>query len=335
LQSIGWGILGTGGIAQAFTNELRLNGLNVAAVGSRARSSAVQFATSFGIRRWYSSYEDLVADPSVDIVYIATPNTYHAANALLALHHGKPVLIEKPFTLNATQARAVVEEADRRNLLVLEAMWTRFLPHMLRVREIIVEGAIGEVRTVIADHGQLLPGDPEHRVNSLALGGGALLDLAIYPVSLAVDILGLPSEIHAIARLTATGVDAQTSALFKYKNGSHALLQAALDAFGPTRASIIGSAGRIEIPGVWYKPVPIDVFDHEGTLVERWEQPVAGRGMQYQAFEVEKCLRQGLTKSSLLPPTQSLAIMGILDAIRAQIGLHYPDDDSEHDLALR
>lgn len=325
-KHIGWGILGTGGIARQFTNDLLLNGMDVRAVGSRTPGSARLFASHFALPNWHASYEELAADPAIDVIYIATPHTFHAENALLALRHGKHVLIEKPFTINAVQARAVVEEADKLDLLVLEALWTRFLPHMVRVRQIIAQGKIGEVRTVIADHGQVLSTDPAHRLNNPALGGGALLDLGIYPVSLAVDILGLPSEIHAIARPTATRVDAQTSMLFNYDNGAQALLQACLDARGPMRASIIGSEGRIEISGVWYEPAPLDVFDRANKLVEHWEQPIVGRGMHYEALEVENCIRQGVTASSLLPPAQSVAIMEILDAIREQIGVRYPGE---------
>jgi predicted dehydrogenase len=327
-KPIGWGILGTGGIARLFTNDLRLNGMDVRAVGSRTPGSAERFARELAIPNWHASYEELAADPAVDVIYVATPHTFHAENAFLALRHGKHVLIEKPFTLNAAQARAVVDEAEELGLLVLEAMWTRFLPHMVRVRQIIAQGKIGDVRTVIADHGQILSADPEHRLNNPNLGGGALLDLGIYPVSLAVDILGLPAEVQATSRPTATRVDAQTSMLFHYDNGSQALLQACLDARGPMRATIIGSEGRIEIAGVWYEPTPFDVFDRDGKLVEHWEQPIVGRGMQYEAFEVENCLRQGLTASSVLPPAQSVAIMEILDAIRARIGLRYPGEDA-------
>lgn len=332
-KPIRWGILGTGGIARLFTKDLLLNGMSVQAVGSRSRDSAERFASEFSIPDRHASYEELAANPSVDVIYVATPHTFHAENALLALRHGKHVLIEKPFTLNAAQAQAVVEEADKSGLLVLEAMWTRFLPHMLRVREIIASGTIGTVRTVMADHGQLLPSDPLHRLNNPSLGGGALLDLGIYPVSLAVDILGIPSEIHAIARRTPTDVDAQISVLFNYESGSHAMLQAALDARGPMRASIIGSEGRIEIQGVWYEPAIFDVFDRANKIVEHWEQPVKGRGMQYEAMEVENCLRRGDISSRLLPPLQSLAIMGILDSIREQIGLQYPDEQSTQEEA--
>ncbi|NKX50651.1 Gfo/Idh/MocA family oxidoreductase [Arthrobacter deserti] len=324
--SIGWGILGTGFIAELFVRDLVMEGPRVAAVGPRSGAAAQTFAGSFGIPAAHSSYGALVADPAVDIVYVASPHPFHAEHALLALRAGKHVLVEKPFTLNAGQAREVVAEARSRGLLVLEAMWTRFLPHMARVREIVAQGRIGQVRTVIADHGQLLPAEAEHRVNNPALGGGALLDLGIYPVSLAVDLLGVPRQVHAISTAAATGVDAQTSLLLQGADGSHAVLQCALDALGPTRASIIGSRGRIEIPGVWYEPSSLEVFDDAGGVVERWDGPVAGRGMQFQAFEAERCPRAGLTASSLLPPDETIRIMEVLDAAREQIGLVYPQE---------
>ena len=184
---IGWGILGTGFIAHAQTADLVGCGFTVAAVGSRSLDTAKDFAVEFGIPTAHGSYEALVADPDVDAIYVSTPHPFHAENALLALHAGKHVLIEKAFTLNAAEAREVVETAEAAGLVVMEAMWTRFLPHMARIREIIAAGTLGELRTLIADHNQDLPTDPQHRINNLALGGGALLDLGIYPVSFAFD----------------------------------------------------------------------------------------------------------------------------------------------------
>lgn len=325
-KPVRWGILGTGWIAQLFTNDLRLNGMHVQAVGSRSGEAAQSFGSRFEIPNRHASYEELAADPEVDAIYVATPHTSHAENALLALRHGKHVLVEKPFTLNASQAQEIVSEGEKRGLLVLEAMWTRFLPHMLRIREIIAEGTLGEIRTVIADHGQLLSADPAHRLNNPDLGGGALLDLGIYPVSLAVDMLGLPSEIHAASRSGATGVDAQISLLLNYNGAAHALLQAALDARGPMRASIIGAKARIEIQGVWYEPSSFDVYDRNNVAIEHFAWPVVGRGMQYEALEVERCIRDGRIASDLMPPAQSVAIMQILDSVREQIGLRYPGE---------
>ena len=194
-----WGILATGGIAHAFTNDLTLNGFTVQAVGSRSQAAADEFAAEFGIPNAHGSYEALVADPEVDVVYVSTPHPLHAANARLVLDAGKHVLVEKPFTLNAREAQEIADLAAARGLLVLEAMWTRYLPHMVRIRELIAEGALGDVRTLIVDHTQKLPDDPAHRINALELGGGALLDLGIYPVSFAWDLFGAPLTIQSTA----------------------------------------------------------------------------------------------------------------------------------------
>lgn len=321
-----WGILGTGGIAHAQTTDLIGNGFTVTAVGSRSQANADSFAREFGIRTAHGSYESLVADPNVDVIYVSTPHPFHAANALLALNAGKHVLVEKPFATNAAAAREVVALAEARQLIVLEAMWTRFLPHMVRIREIIAAGTLGAVRTLIADHGQLLPADPEHRIRNPALGGGALLDLGIYPVSFAYDLFGSPSSVQASASMTATGVDRQTAILFGYGDGQQAVLQTALDALGPNTASIIGMAGRIEIESVWYSPTSFTVYGSDNAVIERFEQPVANRGMQYQAWELERLARAGLTASEILPPEESVRIIETLDQIRRQIGLSYPGE---------
>jgi predicted dehydrogenase len=195
-----WGILGTGWIAEMFVTDLKATGIAVTAVGSRSQESADEFGSRFDIPSRHPSYEALVADPEVDAIYVATPHPMHAENALLAIAAGKHVLVEKPFTLNARQAAEVAEAARRAGVVVLEAMWTRFLPSMVRIREIIAAGTIGEVRTLIADHDQLLPSDPAHRINNPELGGGALLDLGVYPVSFAVDLFGAPTRVTRRSR---------------------------------------------------------------------------------------------------------------------------------------
>ncbi|MEO6943687.1 MAG: Gfo/Idh/MocA family oxidoreductase, partial [Lacisediminihabitans sp.] len=257
-----WGILGTGWIAHQQTTDLLGNGFVVSAVGSRTQRSANDFAAEFGIPAAHDSYEALVADPDVDVIYVSTPHPFHAQNATLALNAGKHVLVEKAFAMNAAEARSIVKLAADKHLVILEAMWTRFLPHMLRIREIIAAGTIGEVRTLLADHNQDLSKDPAHRVNNPALGGGALLDLGIYPVSFAHDLFGAPATIQANAAKTATGVDRQTAILLSYAEGQQAVLHAALDTLGPNRAVVIGTLGRIEIDSVWYTPTPFTVFDN-------------------------------------------------------------------------
>ena len=201
MTDIRWGILATGGIAHAFTADLRTAGLDVAAVGSRRSEAARAFAEQYDIPHAHGSYDELVADPDVDIVYVASPHSHHLEHATLALEAGKHVLIEKAVTLDADEARALRDLAAARGLLVMEAMWTRYLPHMVRIREIVAAGTLGEVRIVSADHTQRLPSDPSHRLNALELGGGALLDLGIYPVSFAVDILGPIAIARAVGRL--------------------------------------------------------------------------------------------------------------------------------------
>jgi predicted dehydrogenase len=321
-----WGILGTGGIAQQFTTDLLANGFTVTAVGSRSQASADAFALSNGIATAHPSYESLAADPNVDIIYISTPHPYHLPNALLVLGAGKHALVEKPFTLSAAEARQVVELAEQKKLVVLEAMWTRWLPHMIRLREIIAEGTIGDVRTVIADHNQKLSTDPHHRMNAPELGGGALLDLGIYPVSFAWDVLGKPQTIKAISSPTATGVDRQTAILFEYPDGQQALLHCALDTPGPNAAAVIGTAGWIEIERVFYTPTSLTVFNSNGDVVERFEHAVKDRGMQFQAWEAERLVAAGQLSGEVLPTSETVAIMESLDEIRAQIGLVYPGE---------
>lgn len=323
---IRWGILGTGFIAGLQTQDLQENGFTVQAVGSRSLEAASAFAERYGVATAHGSYESLVADPSVDVVYIATPHPFHHGNALLALNAGKHVLVEKAFTMNAREAREVFDLAASKGLVALEAMWSRFLPHMIRLREIIANGTIGGVRKVIASHNQNLPKDPAHRLNDPALGGGALLDLGVYPVSFAIDILGFPETIRASASMTATGVDRQTAAIFEYVQGQQAVLDCELDAAGPNRAVVIGTDGWIDIEPTWYNPTPFTVFDALGNVLERFHQPVKGRGMQYQAAELERLTVSGSAAGTILPPAQSVAVMSVMDEIRRQIGLSYPAD---------
>lgn len=325
-EQIRWGILGTGWIAHQQTTDLLGNGFRVVAVGSRTQAAADAFAAEFGIPTAHGSYEALVADPEVDAIYVSTPHPMHFENATLALNAGKHVLVEKPFTITAAQATAVVELAAQKHLVALEAMWTRFLPHMLRIREIIAGGTIGEVRTLLADHDQNLPKDPLHRINNPALGGGALLDLGIYPVSFANDLFGAPVSIQANASKTTTGVDRQTAIVLGYAEGQQAVLHTALDTLGPNRAAIVGTKGRIEIESVWYTPTAFTVFDTDGTVLERYESEVANRGMQYQAWELERLVEEGSLSGEILSTAETVQIMEVLDEVRRQIDVTYPGE---------
>ena len=326
MTGLRWGILATGGIAHAFTSDLQTAGLDVAAVGSRSAESAQRFADEFGIPRAHGSYDELAADPDVDIVYIATPHPAHAENAIAMLDAGKHVLVEKPFTLTAAEAAAVRDAARRNGLLAMEAMWTRYLPHMVRVRKLIADGALGEVRTVFADHTQKITADPTHRLNALELGGGALLDLGIYPLSFAWDILGAPTSVQAAARLAETGADAEVATVMTHGSGALSTTISSSRAAGPNSAHIVGTAARIDIDRVWYTPTTFRLTTPDGTVLEEYVSEVDGRGMQYQALAAERLISEGRVDSDLLPLDESVAIMGTLDDIRAQIGVRYPQE---------
>lgn len=323
-KPVRWGILSTGLIAHWMTKDLLLTGHEVVAVGSRTQESADRFAAEFEIPHAHASYEELVADPDVDIVYVATPHPRHHADASLALNAGKHALVEKPFTINAREAQELVDLAAAKGLVVLEAMWTRWLPHMIAVRDLIARGAIGDVRAVMADHTQKLPDDPAHRLNALELGGGALLDLGVYPISFASDVLGTPSTIEATATFKETGADGETGILMRYDGGRTAVLFTASNTQGPNRAAVIGTEGRIEIDYVWYTPTSFHHYDAEGKLVSSQHPEVAGRGMQFQADEAERLILAGELNSEILPLSETVAIMETMDQIRREIGLRYP-----------
>lgn len=323
-----WGILATGGIARLFTKDARLAGLDVAAVGSRSAQSAEAFAAEFGIPRAYGSYQELAADDEVDIVYVATPHPMHFENTMLVLEHGKHALVEKPFTINRREAEQLREAARSRGLLVSEAMWTRYLPHMVRIREIIASGGIGEVRALFADHTQLFGEDPEHRINALSLGGGALLDLGVYPVSFAWDILGAPTSVQAAGRLGSTGADTEVGAVMTHASGAVSTLLTSSRGAGPNTAHILGSAGRIDIDRIWYTSAGFTHYDPTGAVVEQYVSDVPGRGMQLQAIAAEEYVAAGRLDGELITLDDSVEIMGTLDEIRRQIGLRYPGEDA-------
>ena len=326
MTDIRWGILATGGIAHAFTADLRTAGLDVVAVGSRSAESARAFAEQYGIAHAHGSYEALVADPEVDIVYVASPHSHHLAHATLALEAGKHVLIEKAVTLDADEAIALRDLAASRGLLVMEAMWTRYLPHMVRIREIVAAGTLGEVRTVIADHTQRISDDPAHRLNALELGGGALLDLGIYPVSFAVDILGPIESARAVGRLAETGADSDVAIAAVHSGGGLSSIAMSSRAAGPNTAHVIGTDARIDIDRVWYTPTSFRVTATDGTVIEDYTSAFAGGGMQFEALYAEHLLREGRTDSDLLPFDESITIMATLDDIRAQLGVVYPKE---------
>lgn len=312
-----WGILGTGLIADMFATDLALTDSGVVtAVGSRSQDSADRFAQKHGGVRAHASYESLVADPEIDAVYVATPHPMHRDNAILALEAGKPVLLEKPFTMNAAEARDVVAVARDRGLFLMEAMWTRFLPHIAVVRGWLEDGVLGELVTVSADHGQWFAQDPDFRLFAPALGGGALLDLGVYPVSFASMVLGTPDRIVSLIDPAFTGVDAQTSMLFGYESGAQAVLTCTLRAKSPTAAAIVGTEARIEIDGDFYAPASVRLVPRRGepTVVISEHQ---GRGLRHQADEVARRLAAGELESPLMPLDETVSIMETMDTLFA------------------
>ncbi|MFL6100553.1 MAG: Gfo/Idh/MocA family protein [Actinomycetales bacterium] len=323
---IRWGVIGTGGIAGKFAKDLQLlPDAELVAVGSRAQATADAFGDTWGAPRRYPSYAELVGDPDVDAVYVSTPHPMHRDDALLAIEAGKAVLCEKAFTINAAQARELVEAARARGVFLMEAMWTRFLPHMVKVREVIASGVLGSIRSVYADHGQWFEEDPDFRLFASVLGGGALLDLGVYPISFASMVLGPPARVTAVSDPAFTGVDAQTSMILQYDGGAQAVLTCTLEARSTVRAAVIGTDGRIEIDWVWYQPTTFRVITRAGEVTE-YDEPCEPRGMQHEAAEVGRCLRSGLLESPTLPLDETVSIMETMDEVRRQIGLRYPGE---------
>lgn len=321
-----WGIVGTGNIAQQFARGLALlPDAQLVAVGSRSQAAADAFAQSFGGPRAYPSYEALAQDPEVQAVYVATPHPLHHANTLMCLRAGKHVLCEKPFTLNAGQLAELIAEARARRLFLMEAMWTRFLPALVQVRLLLEAGAIGEARAVTADFGFRAPFDPSSRLFDPALGGGALLDVGIYPISFASMVLGAPQQISALAHLGETGVDEQAAVTLGHSGGRLALLFAATRTESQREAFVLGTGGQIKVHSPWYVPSRV-TLSRPDRGDEEFELPISGNGYQYEAAEVARCLREGRLESPVMPLDESLTIMQTLDAIRAQWGLRYPGE---------
>ncbi|MDE3226887.1 MAG: Gfo/Idh/MocA family oxidoreductase [Acidobacteriota bacterium] len=318
-----WGILGPGGIAKAFAEDLKLlQGHSIAAVGSRSLSNAQSFSDTYGGTA-YGSYEDLVADSQVDAIYVATPHPAHKDNVILALNAGKPVLCEKPFSVNAIDAQQMVDAATKNNVALMEAMWARFLPHYAKVREIVASGVLGPILTIHADHGQRLADRNIPRLVEPELAGGALLDLGIYPVSFAHMILGNPTSVTSSADLTEKGVDAQTSMIFDYADGAQAVLNTTMIEQTPCRAVVAGLNGWLEIDRTFYNPASMRVVLNDGTITE-YPNTYQGHGLREQADVFKQLVLSGAKQSEILNWKDTVDIMKTLDTVRAQIGLKYP-----------
>ena len=326
MDKIRWGILGTGHIASMFAAGLgELPDAELAAVGSRSPDAADAFAARWGATRFHGNYEALAADPDVDVVYVATPHPLHHPNAHLCLTAGKAVLCEKPFTLNAGQARDLVQRARERQCFLMEAMWTRCLPAVADVRHLIAEGAIGDVRFLNADFGFRKEFDPRHRLFDPALGGGALLDVGVYLVSLASMLFGPPAHMRSLAHFGSSGVDERDALLFGYDGGRFAQLTAAITVSTPQEAVIVGDAGSIRLHSLWWKASRY-TLTREGQEPQTIDAPFQGNGYCHEAAEAMRCLRAGVGESPLMPLEETIAVIETMDTLRAEWGLRYPGE---------
>ncbi|MGW5650314.1 Gfo/Idh/MocA family protein [Streptomyces humi] len=328
-QSVRWGILATGGIAAAFAADLvDLPDAEIVAVASRSAGAAEGFAERFGVGRAYGDWESLARDEDVDVVYVATPHSAHRAAAGLCLEAGRNVLCEKAFTVNGREAEELVALAKEHDRFLMEAMWTYCNPLVRRLTALVGDGAIGEVRTVQADFGLEGPFPPAHRLRDPALGGGALLDLGVYPVSFAHLLLGEPDGMSARAVLSEEGVDLQTGALLSWESGALAMVHCSIAGGTGTTASVTGSHGRIDIPDGFFNPERF-VLHRDGRDPEEFAMdPADGprTTLRHEAREVMRALRAGEKESPLVPLSGTLAVMRTLDTLREQIGVRYPGE---------
>jgi predicted dehydrogenase len=336
---IRWGILGTGQIAKAFAEGLRdVPDAVLAAVASRQDETAQKFVREFAAGaalpadsiRHYGSYEALAGDTTIDAVYIATPNNLHADNALMCLHAGKAVLCEKPFTINRRQAREVVDVARSKKLFLMEAMWTRFLPAVREAKRLIDQGEIGQPRQIQADFGFRAEFDAQNRLFNRQLGGGGLLDIGIYPLSIAAYLLGPVDQAQAQAVLCETGVDTQTAFILRHRNGALSSCLCSINAATPMRLVVSGSKGQIELHTPFFMSQALTITNADG-VARTVELPFLGNGYTHEAIEVSRCLRGNASESPLMTLDESLDLMGLLDRMREQCGVKYPYDDENED----
>ena len=325
-KKIRWGILGTGWIAEKMVDALSVvNDTTLVAVGSRTREKANEFARKYRVERAYGSYEELAKDPGIDVVYIATPNTYHCDNTLLCLRNGKAVLCEKPFAMNEKEVMQMISTAREHNVFLMEAFWTRFLPSISKVQEIIASGVLGEVGHIKSDHTKFRTFDPNNRAFNKSLGGGSLLDIGIYPVFLTLLLWGEPDRIDSVPYIGSTGVDESLALTFKYNDGRIATLYSSFTVDSTVETHICGTEGRLKMNRWWFCPVPMELAKGE-SKPETIDLNYVGNGYNYEVEEVVKCLRSGKKESDILPLDFSLRLIRLLDRIRKQMGLTYDAD---------
>lgn len=331
-RSLRWGVVATGAIANSVSEDLsQLADATLYAVSSRFQASADAFAAARGFTKAYGDddgvpgYKRLVEDPNVDVVYVATPHSQHHQVVKAALAAGKHVLCEKALTVNAREASELIELARRNKLFLMEAVWSRFLPSIQRAFHIAASGEIGDIQWVSADLGFPAPYSPTARLWAPAAGGGALLDITVYPLMWALGTLGFPQSVSAVGTLNSDGVDAQNALSLSYANGAQAQLTSSLLAHGPRIATVAGSKGFLHTHGSVNNP-------RELLIRTGWDEPrterfdVVGMGYSYELREVTRCIQQGLTESPVMPLDDSLNTMRLFDGVRSQLGIRYPND---------
>jgi predicted dehydrogenase len=325
VQEIRWGIVGPGRIAERVTADFAVvDGARPVAVASRSPERARAFADRHGLERAHGSYADIVADPDVDVLYIATPHPQHHPIALAALHAGKALLVEKAFTATTAGATEVIDLARETGIFVMEAMWTRFQPAVVAVRDLVADGAIGEVRSVQADLGVAREYDPADRLFDLALGGGALLDLGVYVVSFAQMLLGDAERVTAAGSLFPSGADAEASLLLDYGDGRSASLMTSLRNALPGQARIFGTTGWIDVLPRFHHPETI-VLHRAGADPETITRRALGGGYAHELIEVTECVRAGRSESAVMPLADTLAVQALLGEAAEQLGVRHAE----------
>ncbi len=320
------GILGPGKIANRFADSFKhVPEAKVYAIASRDENKAKEFAAAHNVEKYYTSYEQLVKDPAVDLIYIATPHPFHYEQSLLCLNHGKAVLCEKPLALNLRQATEIVAAAKKTKTFFMEGMWSRFFPTIHKTIDLLKSGAIGEIKSLHADFGFSGPVNLEGRLYNMALGGGAQLDVGVYPMFFALLVLGKPDEIKAFSQLASTGADTTTQALFKYKSGAIAHILSSIVADSPKDAHIMGTLGRITVQTPWHKSEKVTLRLNSGETTE-FAFPHSGNGFEFQLQHVVRCLEAGETESDEMPHSLSLMMAEVSDEIRRQGGVKYAVD---------
>jgi predicted dehydrogenase len=320
-----WGILGLGGIAHKVASDLKqIEGAILYAVASRSLEKAKAFAADFKAEKAYGSYIDLAKDPEVDIIYVATPHVFHFEHALLGLEHHKAVLCEKPIAMNAAQLSRMISEAKRKNMFLMEGLWTNFMPHLQKVYDLTQKEIYGKCLKIEADFSFKAEFDTEARLFNKNLGGGALLDIGIYPVYLALKLLGLPQNIKATAQFSKTGVDVSNTIQFQYSSGAVAHLSSSFARTTPSKAKVYFEKATVEFGPRFHETDQLSITTKAGE--EHLDFQYSPNGYQFEIEHVHDCLDQGLTQSPEMSLKASLELLQTLDTIRKQIGLRYKED---------